>query len=65
MQPYPPLHCQILRWIGSICRTLYLVSVSGIPLIRLNPLTRVKEVVQHLIKNVNVGVLTGRVGIRN
>ena len=50
MRSDPPLHCQILRQVAGVRRTLHLVGVSGVPLIRLNPLAGVKEVMQKRLK---------------
>ena len=60
-QADPPLHHQILQRVAGVHQTLHLVGVSGVPLICLDPLARVKEVMQDLIKDLDVGVLTCRV----
>jgi len=53
--PHPPLHSPIF------CRTLDFVGVAAVPLISLDPLTRLEEIKQNLVENFNVGILTGRV----
>ncbi len=62
MCPHPPLHSPILRWIHVVPRTFDFVGVAAVALVGLYPLTRLEEITQNLVENINVGILTGRVG---
>jgi hypothetical protein len=52
MHPYPELHRSVLRWVCCILRAIYFIRVP----------TRVKEVTQNLIKDIDVCELTCWVG---
>ena len=60
-RPYPPLHPPILCRIRVVPGTFYFVRVAAVPLVGLDPLARLEEITQNLVKNDNVGILTGRV----
>ena len=61
--PYPPLHPPILLRIRVVARAFDFdfVGVAAVPLVGLDPLARLEEITQNLVKNFNVGILTGRV----
>ena len=58
---YPPLHRPILCRIRDIPRAFDFVGVAAVPLVGLDPLTRLEEITQNLVENCYVGILTGRV----
>ncbi len=62
MRPHPPLHCPLLRQIPHILGTLDFVGVSNIPLVGLNSLPRVQEMMQNFVENFDISVLTHGVG---
>ena len=60
-RPHPPLHRPILRRICVVPWAFDFVRVAAVPLVGLDPLARLEEITQNLVKNDNVGILTGRV----
>ena len=60
-RPHPPLHSPIFCRIHIVPRTFDFVGVAAVPLVGLNPLTRLEKMTQNLVKNENFSILTGRV----
>ncbi len=59
-RPYPPLHHPIIRRIHVIPGAFDFVGVAAVALVGLDPLARLKEITQNLIKNSNaVNLLAG------
>jgi hypothetical protein len=50
-RPHPPLHSPILRRIHVVPWTFDFVGVAAVPLVGLEPLARLEEVTQNLVKN--------------
>jgi hypothetical protein len=62
MRPHPPQHCPLLSWIAHILRTLDFVGVSDVPLVGLDLLPQVLEMMQYFVKYFDISVLTRGVG---
>jgi hypothetical protein len=60
--PHPPLHHPLLRCIAHILGALDFVRVSDLPLICLDSLPRVQEMMQNFVEYCNIIVLNRRVG---
>jgi hypothetical protein len=56
--PYPGLHHPVLRRVCSVLWAFYFIHVPGIPVVGLEQLARVKEVMRNLLKD----LLTGGLG---
>ena len=61
MCPHSPLHSPIFRRIRVVPRTFDFVGVAAVHLVGLDPLNRLKKILQNLVENDNVSILTGRV----
>ena len=61
IRSHPPPHPPIRHSIGVIPGALNLVGVAAVALVDLNPLARLMEVPQNLVKDFNICELTGRV----
>ncbi len=61
-RPHPPLHSPILHRICVVPRTFDFARVAAVALVGLYPLARLEEIMQNLLENFNVGILTSRVG---
>jgi hypothetical protein len=60
--PCARLHPLIFHWVAGIVRALDLVGSANISVVSLDPLTRLEEVAEDLIKNSNVVEAFGWVG---
>ena len=60
--PCAGLHPLIFHWVARIVRALDLVSGANISVVSLDPLTRLEEVAEDLVKNSNVVEASGWVG---
>ena len=60
-RPHPPLHSPIFCRIHIVPRTFDFVGVAAVHLVGLDPLNRLKKILQNLVENDNVSILTGRV----
>ncbi len=61
MCPHSPLHSPIFRRICVVPRTFDFVGVAAVPLVGLDPLARLEKILQNLVENDIVSILTGRV----
>jgi hypothetical protein len=59
---HPPLHCPLLCLIAHILWTLDFVGVPDVPLVGLNLLPRVQEMMQYFVKYFDISLLTRGVG---
>jgi hypothetical protein len=62
MRPQPPLHRPILHCIAHILGALDFVGVSDVPLVCLDLLPRVQEMMQDFVEYCNMILLTRGVG---
>ncbi len=62
MIPCAGLHPLVFHWIAGIVRALDLVGGANISGVSLDPLTRLEEVAEDLVKNSNVVEASGWVG---
>ena len=60
--PCAGLHPLIFHWVARIVRALDLVGGANISVVSLDPLTRLEEVAEDLVKNSNVVEAYGSVG---
>jgi hypothetical protein len=61
MCPYPPLYRPIFRRINVVSGAFDFAGVAAIALVVLEPLARLDEVMQNLVKDFNDSILTRRV----
>ena len=60
--PCTGLHPFVFHWVAWIVRALDLVGGANISVVSLNPLTRLEEVAENLVKNSNLVEVSGWVG---